>query len=717
MVTRVGAFANRIEVQEQARSADRFADAEGCRTRFERAIAASPGYMRSDNSADRWRSCLAIVFSLAQATVGYADSAVCAACHPKIAEDFARTGMARSFRSVRADIMLPEFERGAFEHEGSQERFTALRRDGKYYVRRSQTGADGKPVNVREERADYVLGSGKDWMSYLHRTPDNQLVEFPVSWYAENGGHWGMSPGYDRPNHAGFSRQVFYRCMFCHNGYPATPTGPGDYDDATVFPAELPEGIDCQRCHGSGDDHIAAVRRGRAANIVRAAIVNPARLTAERQLDVCMQCHLETTQSPLPGALKRFNRGVFSYRPGEPLTDYIAYFDHAPGRGRDDKFELISGAYRLRKSACFAQSSGQMTCSSCHDPHGALSREQAQRKTNSACNACHQKTIEGLVRVGRHIVDADCASCHMPKRRPSTAIHIAVTDHLIQRPGASPAVPPVVEDHDGNTLSYVGEVAPYYPKVSDPLYAAIAQVKDLANLTSGLATLQQLLSSSRWKDAEPYFDFAEALVIAGQPAKAVPMYEQALKIEPRSWRYLYGMGRAWGADGKFDRAVEAYKQAIALGPGESNLLYGLAAAYDSSGRIPDAIRIYREVSRRNPEDAFALNNLGAALNRTGDAKGAEAAFREAIRLQPETMVFHMNLAGLLMRENKRSEAERELREAIRVGPSTLAEADLTLGSLLIAAGQPEQGKAHLKRALGSQDPRIRAAAARLLDQR
>jgi Flp pilus assembly protein TadD len=162
--------------------------------------------------------------------------------------------------------------------------------------------------------------------------------------------------------------------------------------------------------------------------------------------------------------------------------------------------------------------------------------------------------------------------------------------------------------------------------------------------------------------------------------------------------------------------MDALQRAITLAPGETNLLYGLGAAYESMGRIQDAVRTFREVARRNPEDASAFNNLSIDLGRTGDAKGAEEALREAIRLQPERAVFHMNLAGLLMRQggSREYEAKRELEDAILYGPSTPAEADLTLGSLLLAAGRTEEGTAHLKRAMESQDPRIRVAAARLL---
>jgi predicted CXXCH cytochrome family protein len=670
--------------------------------------------MAFNNSAVRWHAYFTIIYFLTSPAVAYADSAVCAGCHRPIAESYARTGMARSFRSVGADAVLSHFDAGAYDHEASRDHFRTLLRDGRYYVRRYQTGTDGKPVNLLDQPVDYVMGSGNDWISYLHRTRDNRLVEFPVSWYPENGGHWGMSPGYDRPNHEGFSRQVFYRCMFCHNGYPATPTGAGDYNDATVFPSELPEGIDCQRCHGAGTSHVALARKGASPSVIRAAIVNPARLSPDRQLEICMQCHLETTQGPLPGALKRFNRGVFSYRPGEPLADYIVYFDHAAGTGHDDKFELISAAYRLRKSPCFMKSGERMTCTGCHDPHRAPSPEEARRKTNAVCNGCHQSRMAGLGEAGQHPAGADCASCHMPRRRPTTAIHIAVTDHLIQRPAKVPISPPMVEEHDGNTLPYLGEVALYYPKEPDPLYSALAQVRDLANLRSGVERLEKLLGGPSLKDAEPWFALGEALLVTGDVARAVPMYQQAVKLEPRNWRFLYGMGQAWQSAGRPDRAMDAFERAIALAPGETNLLFGLGQAWESQGRIPEAIRTFREIVRRNPQDAAALNNLSIDLKRAGDIAGAEEALREAIRLQPEKAVFHMNLAGLLMGKNKRLEAEHELEDAIRCGPSTLAEADLTLGSLLIAAGQAEEGKAHLKRAMESQDPRVRAAAAKLL---
>ena len=123
-----------------------------------------------------------------------------------------------------------------------------------------------------------------------------------------------MSPGYDRPDHFDFRRKIGYDCFFCHNAYPALDAASPDADP--IYPAQVPEGIDCQRCHGPGSAHVEAAQAKRPAADVRQAIVNPSRLPADRQLEICMECHLETTSFVLPASIQRYERGAFSFRPG-----------------------------------------------------------------------------------------------------------------------------------------------------------------------------------------------------------------------------------------------------------------------------------------------------------------------------------------------------------------------------------------------------------------
>ena len=104
----------------------------------------------------------------------------------------------------------------------------------------------------------------------------------------------------------------------------------------------------------------------------RRAIVNPGTLDRERQLEVCLQCHLEPTSSPLPYQLRRVGRPPHVLRPGNAAGGHVPLLRPRPDRAaaKDplaDKFEIAGAAYRLAKSACFQGS--QMTCLTCHDPH------------------------------------------------------------------------------------------------------------------------------------------------------------------------------------------------------------------------------------------------------------------------------------------------------------------------------------------------------------
>src|SRR5437899_1367867 len=121
--------------------------------------------------------------------------------------------------------------------------------------------------DVVEMRVDFVLGSGEHAKTYLHRTATGQLIELPLGWYRENGGTWAMNPGYDRAEHMDFRRKIDRECFFCHNAYPAE-----DGESPELFlKGAVPEGIDCQRCHGPGGAHVRAASSGGPAAAGRGA--------------------------------------------------------------------------------------------------------------------------------------------------------------------------------------------------------------------------------------------------------------------------------------------------------------------------------------------------------------------------------------------------------------------------------------------------------------
>jgi len=600
---------------------------------------------------------------IAFANGDYVDSSACAGCHKQIWDTYRQTGMGRSFARVKPEALGGDFQtNNMFYHAASDRCYTMLARDGKYFQRRYQKGFDGKEENVIEKQIHYVVGSGNHARTYLHRTPEGRVFELPVAWYSENGGHWGMNPGFDSAHQPDFRRQIVYECLACHTGYPEIEPGADSSGHEPLFRGQIPEGIDCQRCHGPGRAHIEAAASGKPESI-RAAIVNPKRLTAERQLEVCMQCHLETTSSRLPHTILRVDRGAFSYRPGTPLGDFAIHFDHQPGTGRDDKFEIAHQAYRLRKSTCFQKSNGRMTCTTCHDPHLAVRGEAAVQRYAAVCRSCHAQTTGGP-----HKAEANCITCHMPKRRPEDVVNVIMTDHYIQRraPRRDLAVIPP-ERQETEETRYRGPVALYYPvslNSADNLYLAVAQVKQLNNLPEGIPRLVAALRQYPNAAGEFHFELAEAYTSAGRNNEAIGSYRAAIQRKPDFRPAWLGLGRSLSRAGQHQEAVEALEKAAAMGPEDATIENDLALGYLGEGRKSDAVRALRKAVAVDPEHPQAFDNLGNALRESGDGAGAEQAYRSALRAQPDLASARQHLASVLAARGNAAEAGYHYQKAI-----------------------------------------------------
>ncbi len=605
--------------------------------------------------------------------------------------------MARSFASLAEAVHRTETFplEGSLDHAASASRFSMLLRDGKTYQRREQSAVAGEPSEAAEKAVDYVIGSGNRARTFLHRTARNTLVELPLAWYAEGGGHWAMNPGFDQPDHWGFRREITYDCMFCHNGYPTA----GVVDVAgreTVFPESLPEGIDCQRCHGPGRRHVelAGVPNANPEH-VRGAIVNPARLDPERQLEVCMQCHLETTSAPLPNSVRRYDRMPFSYLPGQPLADFRFYFDHPPGSGHDDKFEIVSAAYRLRQSACFRESNGALLCTTCHDPHG----QTARNSFAAACLRCHEAKLASLVAAGVHPATAACAECHMPQRRTDDVVHAVMTDHRIQHSQPLLALTaPKPERSAVESAGYRGAVVPYYPQPwpqtpEAELYLAVAQTKDGSNRVQGISQLEEAIARHRPAQAQFYVELADALSAEGQQERALRYYREAVQREPNT-QNLRKLAASLRALSLFPEAVETVQKGLAETPADYASWHELGLILIAQRRDSDAVSAFEKALALNPDLPETQNNLGAVWLRRGDLRLAESAFRAAVQVDPGFADAHANLGNLLANADRFEDAEEHFRKAIRLRPAADI-ARYNYAAALVRASRLEEAKQQL----------------------
>ncbi len=628
-----------------------------------------------------------IAFVLPAQENGYVDSVACASCHGRIYEEFSKTPMGRSFflpgtREVKEDWT----HNNTFYHEPSKRHYEMVRRDGGFFVRRYQLDDNGRQIHLIEKQITHVMGSGERAFSYIHRSDDGRMIELPVSWYSQEQ-RWAMAPGYDRPNHKGFSRAITNKCMFCHNAYPfqiPSEDRPG-WDHHPRFLGRLPLGIDCQRCHGPGAQHVSEAQEATSLVKIRASILNPTDLSHERQLEVCMQCHLETPFRS-PQSYLRFGRTFYRFRPGEALGDHIVHFDYKPGTGHEDGFDIVSAAYRLRKSECFQKSGGELLCTTCHDPHRSIPDDDIPAHYRERCFTCHSTDdAKAHPMEAARFSESNCVECHMPPRRTDDVVHVAMTDHRIQRvkPKHDLLAPKRElrdEEHDYESLPVL-----YFPKgqldraVRD-VFLGIAEAKEGADRAVAVRKLKRALAEAKVRSPEPYLELAEAQVKLGQLRDGRVSYGKTLELDPASIQAHNNLGNLLADMGHTREAIKHFEKAIDL----------------------------------DPLSADAYSNLGLALIDLGEHGKAEQAFRKGTQANPMYAEAHLNLGTALFGRGLYDEARQEFEATLVINPGK-TKARSNLGFSLLALGQREEAAGHLLRVVREGDEELKKSARKALE--
>lgn len=619
----------------------------------------------------------------------------CQSCHAEIYRSYGEVAMARSFYRPSAENVIEDYTRANhFFHTPSNRHYRMVQREGRFYQRRYRLDSDGNEKNVLEREVTWIIGSGEHARSYLSLDEGGVLRQLPVTWYPQIR-RWGMSPGYDHPDHEDFGRQVTHSCLFCHNGYPLFPEPSDRYGQRNVFGTELPSGIGCHRCHGPGADHVKLASSGKAAvGQIRQSIVNPARLSAERQLDVCLQCHLEAAAAA--PRFRRSGRPVYSFRPGESLADYIVHFDLGGPDAEDppDRFEIDSAGYRMRQSLCFSQSGGAMTCTTCHDPHRKLRGEEALSHYRERCLACHNRPS---IAVHGETPPGDCTACHMPKRRAQDVVHAVMTDHLIQKGPPGPnLLAPLQEDHSPKKE----QPLLYFPQSLSgwerDLYLGMAEAQTPGSLRQGLGRLTTTLGRKSAPFAEPWVKLAMAQAETGAYDAARASLERALDIDPESPIAHFNLAEVMRRQGRYADAFEQYRRTVALDPNYAKAYLGLGQVNRQQGR--PAMESFRQAVRSDPLLAEAHIGLGRESLERRQAGEAAGHFLQALRVDPDSAEAHLDLGLARARQGLQEEALAAFRQAAALDPAS-PEAHYNLGVALARQGRTREALQYFRQAV------------------
>ena len=452
-------------------------------------------------------------------------------------------------------------------------------------VGKVQVSADGGRVHFTIEdegkrvrrSLDYFVGSGLVGRSYLSAI-DNFLFQAPVSYYTSQR-RWDTSPGFEKRDELSLTRAVEPACLRCHSSrlQPIEGTSNG-----YKSPAFLEGGVSCERCHGSGEAHVAGQKT---------AIVNPAKLDALRRDSICAQCHLA-------GVTEIAKKDATAYQPGALLTDSSTVYVWSRGgaMNANSHFE------RMAQSKCWQASDRKLWCGTCHSAHSRPTQATRVSYYRARCRTCHTDTSCTEKRSVRVAAKNNCLQCHMPRTEMQTVRHAAATDHTIPR--------------------------------SPKAVAPVSNVNAVLVPFEGTATDREL--------GLAYSDVALKDNNRQWGMRAFELLRRSYESDASDEKVATQLAQLYDRMGNEPRACEIYAAVVAANPNAIAPAVNLGACLAKRGEIEQSIRLWTEVLKRSPSLESARVNLVVALKATGDTKTATQVIEEGLKIDP----LSRNLANL-----------------------------------------------------------------------
>ena len=314
----------------------------------------------------------------------------CAACHQEIASRQLASDHAHTMMKVED---IPELMRALpVEHV---DRDSGVR----YRIERRAPQRPGVDLvarmGTREEamRLLWGVGAGRKGITFIGRSEQGAFGQSRVSWYQKIG-KLDVTTGLEKRPVDAYDALAGWlnphesaHCLSCHmTRNENTP------------PDSIPEadaGVHCERCHGSGEQHIRAMAE--ETDDPSRGIDNPGRLGALEQVYFCGACH-----------------GI------PPGGADLRALGHAMAMDHSVRFP----AERLVLSRCYNESGGRLKCTTCHDPH-----ENLAASFDRNCLSCHGRQADFAVPCPQS--NNDCVRCHMPQET-GFMTHSAFADHWIR---------------------------------------------------------------------------------------------------------------------------------------------------------------------------------------------------------------------------------------------------------------------------------------------
>ena len=491
-------------------------------------------------------------------------------------------------------------------NQATDRHFDVYEQQGKLYVSEYRTDAQGVDVFRKTKPVEWMIGANANGLGgIVQRGP--YLFEAPVSYYVAPQ-KWGVSPGYeDRP--IGFSRPILAGCIFCHSGRPE----PADADTGKFQPAPFRQlAIGCENCHGPGAAHVKAMQSGQIAE-ADLHIVNPDRLSARLENDICMSCHEAGDVR-----ISRPGKTYLDFRPGQPLDRTLAIFMMPIKRSDVDTEDHLQQSFEMRMSRCYRATAGQLRCATCHDPHVEPTAAEAPAYFNAKCMNCHAERMCTLPAAERAKTAPanNCIECHMPRRKTPQIAHSSLTNHrIVARQGEPlPDAAFAMTTAELPDLVYLNG----QPGDSDSLTPVmlLKAYHELANqrpeYKAQYASWVNKVAQTDPEHAEVQEDLGEAALAGGRAEEALEHLELAAKLKPEEPRTYTEMAQAEEQLGRLDDAIASAEHAQQLDPYDEEAQKTLIECLIAARQYDRALASMEHYLQVFPDDDFMRKMLNMA---------------------------------------------------------------------------------------------------------
>lgn len=593
-------------------------------------------------------------------TVRYVGMKECIECHYEIYQSYMQTGMGRSFGVASPDRSASVIGEDSIVFDSHKNLYYKPFWSGDTLKIKEYRLSNGIEVYKRTETVHYIVGSGNHTNSHIYMSGD-YAYQVPFTYYTQDG-RFDLPPGFEDGANSRFSRKIGLECISCHNAFPGFVMGS---ENKYNF---VPSGIDCERCHGPGEIHVAQKRKGfqvDTSKYVDYSIVNPRRLSEKLQTDVCARCHLQGTMVLKPG------KSFFDFKPGMHLSDVMDVFMPLYEGGRED-FIMASQYERMTQSQCYIGSDRGFNCVSCHNPH-ISTRETPQENYLKVCMSCHsspKKECSADVAL-RESQNNNCIHCHMPRSGSIDIPHVSVHDHKISIPRS--------EEEMQQEKVFKGLFALNNPQ-SDPLTIARAYLHEyetIEPIPSYLDSAYHYLSRAN-KDGSKYHFHATI------------NYHFLKNDHLFITRFVQETG--------IRRILDTLLVSISYDNADAWTAYRIGQAFENLNNILIAEHFYRKSTELAQFKLDFQNKYGTSLVLRSKYSEAKKVFNAILEEDIHFVQAWVNLGYLLMKMNNLTEAEKMLRQALSLDPDNVRGL-LNMAVVYINTERQEEAKDFVSRVL------------------